>query len=99
MVGEDTHMPRIGRLYFADGHTEEVVIDDPRTPRICHDHRYFRKAEEAVDELPAYLEEPTVDRPGAVLPTKTGQPKQASTRPFGDETLVPGPGGHNPPDW
>ena len=92
-------MPRIARLLVADGQTDEVAIDDPRTPRLCHRNRYFRKADAGPDEPPRYLEEATVDRPGAVLPPTMDQAKPASTRAFGDETLVPGPGGHNRPDW
>ena len=92
-------MPRIARLYFADGHTDEVAIDDPRTTRLFHGLRYFSRADAGPDAPPTYLEEPTIDRPGAVLPPTIGQAQPASTRPFGDETLVPGPGGHNTPDW
>ena len=92
-------MPRIARLHFADGHTDEVAIYDTRTTRLCHGSRYFRRAEVGPDEPPTYLEEPTRDRPGAVLPPTMDQAKPASTRAFGDEKLVPGPGGHNRPDW
>ena len=92
-------MPRIARLYFADGHTDEVVIDDARASRLCHRNRYFRKADAGPDEPPTYLEESTSDRPGAVLPSTVSPAKPTSTRPSGDETLVPGPGGHNKPDW
>ena len=92
-------MPRIARLLFADGRTDETVLGDPRESRICRSNRYFRKADECSDELPVYLEEPTVDRPGAVLPPTKKQTKPASTRPDGGERLVPGPGGHNTPDW
>ena len=92
-------MPRIARLHFADGHADEVAIYDPRTPRLRHRSRYFRKANVGPDEPVTYLEEATSDRPGAVLPPTIDQAKPASTRAFGDETLVPGPGGHNRPDW
>lgn len=92
-------MPRIVRLRFADGHTDEVVLDDPRASRLCHANRYFRKADVGPDHPPTYLEEPTIDRPGAVLPPMTDPVTPGNTRPFGDETLVPGPGGHTRPDW
>ena len=92
-------MPRIARLHFADGHTDETVIDDPRTPRISRGGRYFMKADHGSDELPTYLEEPTLDHPGAVLPPTNQQTTPASTRPDGGETLVPGPGGFPTPDW
>ena len=92
-------MPRIARLHFADGHTDEVAIDDARTTRLCYGSRNFRRADAGPGEPPTYLEEPTDDRPGAVLPPTMAQATPASTRAFGDETLVPGPGGHNRPDW
>ena len=98
-VEDATHMPRIARLCFTDGHTDEVVIDDPRATRLCHSNRYFRRADQGPAEPPTYLEEPTVDRPGAVRPATTDHATPASTRAFGDERLVPGPGGHNTPDW
>ena len=92
-------MPRIARLHFADGHTDETVIDDPRTLRICRDGRYFIQAAHGSDEPLTYLEEPTPEHPGAVLPPTTTHATPANTRPDGGETLVPGPGGFPTPDW
>lgn len=91
-------MPRLIRLRFADGRTEESVIADARTTQFRHAGKSFKKTDTEPDDQPPYLEQATADSPGATLPPQKGRdPDRAA--PSDEERLVFGPNKPNTTGW